>query len=198
MSFQFLSCEMTCVLFLHMSQYVSTSKIVRDNWHAFFVRVFACQKWGTYKTLSKIHNSDHMWKILSPKIGSYIWATHGTRDIPFLFNTNTQPCANSFIVLDLNGVLWGFTPREENVIVTMEFEVPKRCILRPTLSTNMVQHVLWWERQKKCSGRKNEDPWQRNIIIHSFIYFIEFFMKTWEEKRMIKLEKMKQPFWGIY
>ena len=33
----------------------------------------------------------------------------------------------------------------ENVIVTMEFEVPKRHILRPTLFTQMVQWVLWWE-----------------------------------------------------
>ena len=29
----------------------------------------------------------------------------------------------------------------------MESEVPKRHNLRPTLSTNMVQHVLWWEMQ---------------------------------------------------
>jgi len=32
----------------------------------------------------------------------------------------------------------------------MEFKVPKRHILRPALSTNMVQRVLRWERQKRC------------------------------------------------
>ena len=29
----------------------------------------------------------------------------------------------------------------------MKFEVPRRYILRLALSTNMVQWVLWWERQ---------------------------------------------------
>jgi hypothetical protein len=38
--------------------------------------------------------------------------------------------------------------------VTMEFEVPNKCIQRPTLSTYMVQHVLRWDMQKKCYGRK--------------------------------------------
>ena len=42
----------------------------------------------------------------------------------------------------------------KNVGVTMEFEVPKRHILRPTLSTDMVQRVLQWERQKRFSSRK--------------------------------------------
>jgi hypothetical protein len=41
-----------------------------------------------------------------------------------------------------------------NVGVTMEFEVPKRHILWPTLSTDMVQRVLRWERQNKSCGRK--------------------------------------------
>ena len=40
----------------------------------------------------------------------------------------------------------------------MEFEVPKRHILRPTLSTSMVQRLLQWERQKRCSGRKKQGP----------------------------------------
>jgi hypothetical protein len=38
----------------------------------------------------------------------------------------------------------------------MEFEVPKRHILRPTLSGNMVQQVLRWEMQKRCSSRKSK------------------------------------------
>ena len=42
----------------------------------------------------------------------------------------------------------------KNVKVTIEFEVPKRHIPRHTLSTDMLQWVLLWERQKRCSGRK--------------------------------------------
>ena len=34
----------------------------------------------------------------------------------------------------------------KKVKVAMEFEVPKRHIVRPTLSTNMVQRILRWER----------------------------------------------------
>jgi hypothetical protein len=34
--------------------------------------------------------------------------------------------------------------QQKNVIVTMEFEVPKRHVLRLTFSTNMFQQVLWW------------------------------------------------------
>ena len=42
----------------------------------------------------------------------------------------------------------------KKVRATMEFEVPKRHSLRPTLSVNMVQHVLQWERQNRCSNIK--------------------------------------------
>ena len=46
----------------------------------------------------------------------------------------------------------------KNDIVTMEFEVPKIRIVRPTFSTNMVQRVLRSERQKRCCGRKRQGP----------------------------------------
>jgi hypothetical protein len=58
------------------------------------------------------------------------------------------------LVVELISGSLRFTPTEKNVIVTTEFEVPKRHILRPTLSIDMVQRVLWWERQKRDSGRK--------------------------------------------
>ena len=54
----------------------------------------------------------------------------------------------------------------KNVKVTMRFEVPKRCILRPTLSTDIVQHVLRWERQNKCYGRKKARARGREILLH--------------------------------
>ena len=47
----------------------------------------------------------------------------------------------------------------KNVRVIMEFKISKRHILWPTLSTNMVQHVL--VDKGKC-------PWQRNIVIIKF------------------------------
>ena len=44
----------------------------------------------------------------------------------------------------------------KNVRVTMELEVPRRHLLRPTLPTNTIQRVLQWERQKRCSSRKRK------------------------------------------
>ena len=49
---------------------------------------------------------------------------------------------------------------------------PKGHILRPALSSDMVQRVLWWERQKRCFSikkrKKGRGPWQRNDIIIKF------------------------------
>jgi hypothetical protein len=52
----------------------------------------------------------------------------------------------------------------------------------------MVQRVLRWERQKRCSGRKGRGSWQRNISIIKFnkLVFEEEKMKTREDKRMVK------------
>ena len=44
--------------------------------------------------------------------------------------------------------------KEKMVKVTIEFEVPKRHILGSTLSIDMIQQVLWWERQKRCSSKE--------------------------------------------
>ena len=35
---------------------------------------------------------------------------------------------------------------------------PRRHILRPTSSTDIVQHVLWWERRNMCFGRQRQEP----------------------------------------
>ena len=74
----------------------------------------------------------------------------------------------------------------KNVRVTMEFEVPKRHVLRPTLSTDMIQRVLRWERQKSCFGRKNRGPWH---IIVAIIKNDGIFLggRGDEDKRMVKL-----------
>jgi hypothetical protein len=63
---------------------------------------------------------------------------------------------------------FGLHQGKKNVIVTMKFEVPKIHVVRHALSIDMVQHVLRWERQKRCYGRKRHGLWQRNVVI---IYF---------------------------
>ena len=47
-----------------------------------------------------------------------------------------------------------YTKEKKKARVTMEFKVPKRHIPSPTLSTEMVQFVLQWERQQRCYGTK--------------------------------------------
>ena len=66
-----------------------------------------------------------------------------------------------------------------NIRMTMEFKVPKRHILRPTLSIDIVQHVLRWERQKRCYGRRKQVPLAKNIVSIDNI-FGEEKMKTKE------------------
>ena len=48
--------------------------------------------------------------------------------------------------------------QENNVREIVEVEVFKKHILRPTLSTNMVQQVLRWERQKGVRVEKGRCP----------------------------------------
>ena len=51
----------------------------------------------------------------------------------------------------------------------MEFEVPKRYTGRPTLSSDMVGQVLWWERQKRCYGRKRQWPMAKKCCYYNEI-----------------------------
>ena len=57
--------------------------------------------------------------------------------------------------------------KEQNVKVSMGVRGPQKIyILRPTLSNDVVQRVLWWEKpQKRCSSRKRRGPQQRNVVI---------------------------------
>ena len=64
----------------------------------------------------------------------------------------------------------------------MKFEAPKWNIITPALSTNMLQHVLQWERQKRCSSRKNKGPWHKNIVMTNFLW-ASFWVKGYEDKR---------------
>jgi hypothetical protein len=56
----------------------------------------------------------------------------------------------------------------KNIRMTVEFKVPIRHILMPTLSTNMVQHI-WGEGGKRGALVENgKGPWQRNVVITNF------------------------------
>jgi hypothetical protein len=49
--------------------------------------------------------------------------------------------------------------KEKNVRVTMECVSPKDIFSGPTLFIDMVQWVLWWERQKDAMvGKKLQGP----------------------------------------
>ena len=52
----------------------------------------------------------------------------------------------------------------KNGIVMMEVEVPKRHVLRPNKSTDMVQQVLRIERQERWSSRKNQGLWKKMLF----------------------------------
>jgi hypothetical protein len=55
----------------------------------------------------------------------------------------------------------------------MEFEVHKRHILRPTLSIDIVQWVLQWERQRGALVEKRQGPmaykYDYNIFLMIFL-----------------------------
>ena len=56
-----------------------------------------------------------------------------------------------------------------NVKVVVEFEVPKRHILRPILSTDMVRQVLRWERREMCSSRKRRGSMAEKCCCNTFL-----------------------------
>ena len=83
-----------------------------------------------------------------------------------------------------------------DVRVTTEFEVLKNHNLRLTLSINMIQRVLRWERQKRCSSRKKArgGGMTKKCCYHEFL--MEKKMKTKEDKRVIKLYFLKIALFG--
>jgi hypothetical protein len=75
-----------------------------------------------------------------------------------------RPCKIYDWLLNLSQDHFGLH-QGKNVRVTMEFKVLKRHILRPILSTDMVQQVLRWERQKKCSDKKKAKAHGREMFL---------------------------------
>jgi hypothetical protein len=66
-----------------------------------------------------------------------------------------------------SGLLW-FTSKK-NVRVIMEFEVPNRHIWRPTFSTDMVQRVWRWERQKRCCSINWHGPMAKKCCYNKIL-----------------------------
>ena len=70
----------------------------------------------------------------------------------------------------------------------MRFEVLKRHILRHALSTDIVQRVLQWERQKRCSTSKWQGPMAEKYCYNKKI--IDFFLgREGEDKRRQKSDQ---------
>ena len=76
------------------------------------------------------------------------------------------------------GTTSGYTKENMSIRVIMEFEVPKRHILRSTLSTVMVQRVLRWEGERGALVEKSKGPWHSNIV--TLIFWWNFF---WGKRR---------------
>ena len=86
--------------------------------------------------------------------------------------------------------------QERNVGVTMEFEVPKRHILWPTLSTSMVQRVLWWERQNRSCDRKRQGPMAEKCCYDKFLITFFWEVKRSEDKRRQENHDQTWIFFG--
>ena len=83
----------------------------------------------------------------------------------------------------------------------MEFKVPKRHILRPKLSTDMVQRVLWRERQKRCPNRNRQGPMGERCCYNKIIRIL--FREENEDKRrqgnyIFLIFFFKIALWGIF
>ena len=91
-----------------------------------------------------------------------------------------------------------------HISVTMEFEVPNIHILRLTLSIDVVQRVLWWERQKRRFGRKGKGLWPRKCWYNDFLMI--FLFEKWRQEKTREWSNMfflsiyylsfqNYPFW---
>ena len=75
----------------------------------------------------------------------------------------------------------------------MELEIPQiPSILKPTLSTIMVQRVLQWEWQRRGSLPTNiRGPWQRNVIYKYVCVCVSKHFHSYKERREEEEEKVK-------
>ena len=102
-----------------------------------------------------------------------------------------RPCKICDWVLDSFRDHFGLHQGDSVRVVTMEFDVSERHVARRASSTDMVQWVLRWERQKRCSSRKRQEPMTGKCcydrICDEFFYGGEKEIKTRGDQRMAKL-----------
>ena len=83
---------------------------------------------------------------------SWSWFTWGPNHLGDVYTMDhkviPRPCKICDWLLNSSWEHFGLH-QGKNVKVTMEFKVPKRHLLGPTLSTDIVQRVLRWEKQKR-------------------------------------------------
>ena len=153
------------------------------------------RRWGgTLKSFGLISNTWKQWLTHILWGGVYIMdhdVVPRPMHVKYVNGCWTHPGATSVYIKE-----------KTNVRVIMKFEVPKRHILRPTSSIDMVQRVLWWGRQKRCSCRKRQGPMPEKCCYNKFfdgIFMGEEKMKTREDKKMTSSEfffNQNYPFWA--
>ena len=89
-----------------------------------------------------------------------------------------------------------------NVRVTLELQVPKRLIFKPTLPIVMVQYVLCSVRGKRCSLAANaRGPFTNNVIFNDFSPLFCFSQTIpyllGKKRRRLRMKKIPKPvFFG--
>ena len=85
----------------------------------------------------------------------------------------------------------------KNVTVTMEFEVPKRHISRPTLSTNMVQPDLRWRGKRGAMVKKRQGHIAENYCYNIFLWMFFLGKRREDPKKWSNLNFSQNcPFWA--
>ena len=109
-----------------------------------------------------------------------------------------RPCKICDWLLNSSHDHFGLHPKK-NVKVAMGFEVPKRRMLRPTSSIDVVQRVLPWKRQKRHFKIKIQGPMAKKYCSNKLLLI--FFSKEknrWRQKNMSNLNFffLNCPFWS--
>ena len=79
----------------------------------------------------------------------------------------------------------------------MEFEVPKRHISRPTLSTNMVQPDLRWRGKRGAMVKKRQGHIAENYCYNIFLWMFFLGKRREDPKKWSNLNfSQNYPFWA--
>ena len=80
--------------------------------------------------------------------------------------------------------------------------MPQKAYFKVYIIRWHAQRVLWWERQKTCSSRKRQGPWQTNDVIlisqRNLVWGREYEIKRRQENGQTSILFLKLPFSSIY